>query len=206
MYIVYEKVSYLLPYIPNPMCYFHYQKYGYTQQHCASTLVCGKVSCSIPPYCVNYYRSHTSNSKTCPSSLDEKAIQELWMKVRISFIETHKKLMDSKLKTASHMHQFSPTQEELMLQHRLQPVPYGAAPVLPLNPESQSPPRQVSSCRLMVCVILPCLVWGCICIIHRCTSWRDKHQLLSNHLRVLAEVPAQKSISLVPVLFRRPKK
>jgi hypothetical protein len=76
------------PYIPNPMRCHQCQKFGHTQQRCASNLVCGHCGengygeepCPNPPHCVNCSRAHASADRRCPVFLDERAIQELRVK------------------------------------------------------------------------------------------------------------------------------
>jgi hypothetical protein len=89
---------------------FRCQKFGHTQQRCASNLVCahccenghGDEPCPNPSHCVNSSRAHASGDRKCPIYQDEKCIQELRAKEGLSFLDARKKYMGSKPKTGSY--------------------------------------------------------------------------------------------------------
>jgi hypothetical protein len=100
------------PYILYPMRCYRCQKFGHTQQRCASNLVCGHCGenghgeepCSNPPHCVNCSGAHASADRRCPVFLDEKAIQELRVKDGLSFLNARKKFLENKPKTGTQSH------------------------------------------------------------------------------------------------------
>jgi hypothetical protein len=108
MYVGYERVS-VQPYIPNPMQCLWCQKFGLTQQQCASNLVCGVCGepglgeslCPCPPHCVNCSGAHVFGDRRHPVFLDEKAIQELQVKDSLSFLDAWKKFFENKPKTGT---------------------------------------------------------------------------------------------------------
>ena len=87
-------------YIPNPMRCFKCQKYGHTMNKCNSQALCGRCGtreqdhstreCRGKPQCVNCKGEHPAFSKKCPKFLEEKEIQSLRVKRKISFIEARK--------------------------------------------------------------------------------------------------------------------
>ena len=87
-------------YIPNPMRCFKCQKYGHTMNKCNSQSLCGRCGskeqnystreCRGKPLCVNCKGEHPAFSKKCPKFLEEKEIQSLRVKRKISFTEARK--------------------------------------------------------------------------------------------------------------------
>ena len=87
-------------YTPNPMRCFKCQKYGHTTNKCNSQVACGRCGtneqdhstreCRGKPYCVNCKGEHPAFSKKCPKFLEEKEIQSLRVKRKISFTEARK--------------------------------------------------------------------------------------------------------------------
>jgi hypothetical protein len=108
IYVWYERES-IRPYIPNPMRCYRCQKFGHTQQRCASNLVCGHCGenghsedpCPNPPHCENCSGAHASADRRCPAFLDERAIQELRAKGGLSFLDARKKFLENKPKTGT---------------------------------------------------------------------------------------------------------
>jgi hypothetical protein len=90
------------------LCY-RCQKFGHTQQRCASNLVCGHCGENghgeepypDPPHCVNCSGAHASTDRRCPVFLDEKAIQELCVKDSLSFLDAQKKFLENKPKSGT---------------------------------------------------------------------------------------------------------
>jgi hypothetical protein len=109
IHVGYERVP-VHPYIPNPMRCYQCQKFGHTQQRCASNFVCGHCGenghgeepCPNPPHYVNCSGAHTSANRRCPVFLDEKAIQELRVEDDLSFLDAQKKFLENKPKTGTH--------------------------------------------------------------------------------------------------------
>ena len=94
----YERAA-VRPYIPNPMRCFQCQRFGHTKNACNHPAVCER--CGLPSHddtactrdlsCVNYGGKHASSSRQCPKFLDEKCIQELRVKERLTFIEARRR-------------------------------------------------------------------------------------------------------------------
>ena len=87
-------------YVPNPMRCFKCQKYGHTMNKCNSQALSGRCGtkeqdhstreCRGKPQCVNFKGEHPAFSKKCPKFLEEKEIQSLRVKRKISFTEARK--------------------------------------------------------------------------------------------------------------------
>ena len=87
-------------YVPNQMRYFKCQKYGHTMNKCNSQALCGRYGmkeqdqstreCRDEPQCVNCKGEHPAFAKKCPKFLEEKEIQSLRVKRKISFTEARR--------------------------------------------------------------------------------------------------------------------
>jgi hypothetical protein len=53
---------------------------------------------------VNYLAAHTYSGKKCPIYLNERAVQELWLKGGLSFVGIQKMLLERKLKTRNNLY------------------------------------------------------------------------------------------------------
>ena len=86
-------------YVPNPMRCFKCQKYGHKNK-CNSQSLCGRCGskeqnhstreCRGKPQWVNCKGEHPAFSKKCPKFLEEKEIQSIRVKRKISFTEARK--------------------------------------------------------------------------------------------------------------------
>ncbi|GFV53302.1 RNase H domain-containing protein [Trichonephila clavipes] len=86
------------PYIPNPLCCFKCQRFGYSQTSCRGQLTCSRCAsfghsstdCTLEPKCVNCTHSHPSDSKLCQKWKLEKQIQEVKTINNISYFEARR--------------------------------------------------------------------------------------------------------------------
>lgn len=93
------------PYVPNPMRCFQCQKFGHTASNCKHEKVCcvcsekghDDRSCSNQPKCANCEGNHTSFSKDCPLFQQEKRVQELKIKQKLSYYEAKKIVLGNSL-------------------------------------------------------------------------------------------------------------
>ena len=92
-------------FVPNPMCCFNCNKFGYMSQRCkvaAKCKGCGKDKhegqCEGPKPCSNCSAPHTSSAKGCPVWQKEKEIQHVHVEKRISFLEA-RQLVEAKMPT-----------------------------------------------------------------------------------------------------------
>jgi len=96
------------PYIPNPMRCFKCQKFGHTASRCKRPAVCSVCaeeghddrSCGKNPKCVNCEGDHPAFSKNCPLWRQEKEIQELKVKNKVSYFEAKKLVLGNSLPTS----------------------------------------------------------------------------------------------------------
>lgn len=89
-------------YIPQPLRCFRCQKFGHTSKNCTREPIC---FCGHPIHegspcegsfiCVNCQGPHAANDTNCPKLKEEKAIQELKVKERITYYEARKKIITS---------------------------------------------------------------------------------------------------------------
>lgn len=87
----YEIIS-VRPYIPNPTRCYQCQRFNHTRQSCshaAKCVTCGKDAhegeCPPPsPHCINCKGDHAASSRDCPVYKDERAIQEIRVKEKVS--------------------------------------------------------------------------------------------------------------------------
>ena len=85
-------------YIPTPMRCYTCQKFGHKSNKCSSQPSCGICSqkghptegCKKAPHCTNCAGDHPAFSKKCPRFIEEKEIQTICIKQKISFPEARK--------------------------------------------------------------------------------------------------------------------
>ena len=85
-------------FVPSPMRCFNCQRLGHTSKACKSAQLCkcGKeyhdaaVACDSPAKCINCKGDHPSDSRNCPSWIEESNIQRLKAEQGISFAEAKK--------------------------------------------------------------------------------------------------------------------
>ena len=85
-------------YIPNPMRCFTCQRYGHTSNRCKRSTVCSVCaeeghdnrSCENQKKCINCDGDHPAFSKECPLWKQERAIQEVKVKRKLSYFEAKK--------------------------------------------------------------------------------------------------------------------
>lgn len=95
----YERIS-VRQYIPSPLRCFNCHKYGHTKDNCRSPdPICIDCAmsvhdgpCSSPPFCTNCQGPHASNYPNCPRFLEEKKIQEIRVKERLSYFEAKQRV------------------------------------------------------------------------------------------------------------------
>jgi hypothetical protein len=104
----YERASFR-PYIPSSMRCFRCQSFGYTQQKCILSLVCGdydetgheEAPWPRPLKSASCSGAHASGDRNCPVYRDERAIQELRVMEGLSFQDVRKKFLETKPKTGT---------------------------------------------------------------------------------------------------------
>ena len=97
-------------YIPNPLRFFNYQRFGHHENNCSEDLgsVCENCGadghahhtsqCKNPTKCINCGKDHSPKSNICEVWLKEKAIMKLKVTNNISYLEA-KKLYENKPET-----------------------------------------------------------------------------------------------------------
>ena len=92
----YEAIE-VRPYIPNPLRCYKCQRFGHTSDSCngkATCINCGDDmhddACTSSPSCVNCRGEHPSGSRECPRFMEERAIQEIRVKEKVSFLSNCK--------------------------------------------------------------------------------------------------------------------
>ncbi|GBO43013.1 hypothetical protein AVEN_37559-1 [Araneus ventricosus] len=86
------------PYIPYPLRCFKCQKFGHSQTACRGKQICSRCafeghsysSCQSKPNCANCHQAHESASKSCPKWIEEKKIQEVRVKKKLTYSEARK--------------------------------------------------------------------------------------------------------------------
>ncbi|GBL90252.1 hypothetical protein AVEN_105262-1, partial [Araneus ventricosus] len=86
------------PYIPYPLRCFKCQKFGHSQTACRGKQICSRCasgghsysSCQSKPNCANCHQAHESASKSCPQWIEEKKIQEVRVKKKLTYSEARK--------------------------------------------------------------------------------------------------------------------
>ena len=87
-------------YTPNPMRCYNCQRFGHTTSKCSNQSTCGRCGtknpqhstkeCRSKPSCTNCKQEHPAFSKKCPKFIEEKEIQSIRTKRKISFTEARK--------------------------------------------------------------------------------------------------------------------
>ncbi|GBM91605.1 hypothetical protein AVEN_158576-1 [Araneus ventricosus] len=86
------------PYIPYPLRCFKCQKSGHYQAACRGKQICSRCAseghsysfCQSKPKCANCHQAHESASKSCPKWIQEKKIQEVRVKKKLTYSEARK--------------------------------------------------------------------------------------------------------------------
>jgi hypothetical protein len=93
------------PYVPNPMRCFNCQKFGHTARTCKHEQACSVCSgkghddrsCINQAKCANCEGDHPSFSKECPLYRQEKQVQEVKVKQKLSYFEAKKLVLGNSL-------------------------------------------------------------------------------------------------------------
>ena len=92
-------ITYVQPYIPNPLRCFQCQKFGHSKKFCKNEIACWK--CGKPGHdggdcssetvcCLNCHGDHFASSKSCPIWQQEKDIQRVKTEKSLSYFEARK--------------------------------------------------------------------------------------------------------------------